>query len=168
MKRILSAFVLIVIISYFSSCEKDDICVEGDTPLLIIGFFDASSEDTTVSKVVSDLLIVETILNSTVTAIADTDSIAIPLRTDEASTEFVFVENAAVDSETLELTGEIDSLRFNYIVDGEFISRACGFIANYTELDTARTVFSSDWIKRISIVNPDVKRSNAIHVKIFH
>ncbi|MEM9824872.1 MAG: hypothetical protein AAF985_27555, partial [Bacteroidota bacterium] len=53
-------------IIHFSSCEKDDICVEGDTPLLVIGFYDIT--DTTF-KSVNNLRILSTdndsILNST-------------------------------------------------------------------------------------------------------
>ena len=157
-----------VLVCYFSSCEKDDICVEGDTPLLIVGFYDASSADTTTLKSVTNLLIAETAQNSAFNSITSTDSIAFPIRIDGQTTEFAFVRDAVIDEESQELSGIIDTLSFNYTVNREYISRACGFIANFNELDTTRQVFSSDWIKRISIINPDVERSNAVHVKIFH
>ena len=168
MKRILSALSIILVILYFSSCEKDDICVEGDTPLLIVGFYDATAEDTTTVKSVTNLLIAETSLNSAFNSIASTDSIAFPIKIDAQTTEFAFVRDAVIDQESQELTGTIDTLSFNYTVNSEYISRACGFIANFNELDTTRQVYSTDWIKRVSIINSNVERSNAIHVKIFH
>ena len=168
MKRILAALLITVILLIISSCEKDDICVEGDTPLLIVGFFDATAEDTTTTKSVSNLLIIETISNSAFNSLTTTDSIALPLRIDAITTEYAFIQDAVVNDENQEVTGNINTLSFNYNVNSEYISRACGFIANFNELDTTRQVFSTDWIKRISIINPDVERSNAIHVKIFH
>lgn len=168
MKKALSILLILMCIGYFYSCEKDDICVEGDTPLLIVGFYDASSADTTTVKSVTNLLIAETSLNSAFNAIASTDSIAFPIKIDAQTTEFAFIRDASIDDESQELTGTIDTLSFNYTVNREYISRACGFIANFNGLDTTRQVFSSDWIKRISIINTDVERSNAIHVKVFH
>lgn len=168
MKKILTVLTVFIAVLYLASCEKDDICVEGDTPLLIVGFFDATAEDTTTMKSVSNLFILETISNSPFNSLTTTDSIVLPLRIDAATTEYVFIQDAVVDDENQEFTGTIDTLSFNYSVNSEYISRACGFIANFNELDTTRQVFTTDWIKRISIVNPDVERSNAIHVKIFH
>ena len=40
MKRLFPVFLLLLLIVQFSACEKDDICVEGDTPLLVVGFYD--------------------------------------------------------------------------------------------------------------------------------
>lgn len=169
MKKILP-ILLIIMLCHLSSCEKDDICVDGDTPLLVIGFFDV--DDTTAAKDVPSLRIralgFET-SPSTFTDRSNQDSIGIPLQIEANTTSFVFINNSAddPDDETIE-TGTIDTLTFNYTVNEEFVSRACGFVANFSELDTTRQVFSTDWIKRIQIVNPTVESSSAIHVKIFH
>ena len=48
MKKIHIGLLLLLGIIFISSCEKDDICVEGDTPLLVIEFYDA--EDTSTLK----------------------------------------------------------------------------------------------------------------------
>lgn len=168
MKKILAALLITVILLNISSCEKDDICVLGDTPLLIVGFYDAEADDTITLKSVTNLFIVETTSSSAFNGISSTDSIAFPIKIDTTTTQFAFVRNTTIDEDTQELTGTIDTLSFNYTVNSEYISRACGFIANFNDLDTTRQVFSTDWIKRISIINPDVERSNAIHVKIFH
>ena len=65
-------------------------------------------------------------------------------------------------------TGTIDTLSFNYLVQEAFVSRACGFVANFTELDTTRQVFTTDWIKGIILVESAVTNSNEIHVQILH
>ena len=175
MKRVLPVLLIIVSLSYFSSCEKDDICVEGDTPLLYIGFYDF--EDTLSFKRVPSIRIRavnntgindSTLVNSTFSDRSSSpDSLGVPLIINGSSTSFEFITNSADDDDGVE-NGMIDTLTFNYTVNPEYISRPCGFIANFNELDTLRQVFSSDWIKRISIVNSDIERPNQIHVKIFH
>jgi len=175
MKKIFPVVFIIVIVCYFSSCEKDDICVEGDTPQLVIGFYDAANEDTTtVFKPVTSMRIVGIDNNSVFSSstFSDratvSDSIIIPLRINATSTTFEFISDSATDETTELETGNIDTLAFNYVVNEKYISRACGFVANFNELDTTRQVFSSDWIKRIRIIESDIELSNTIHVKIFH
>ncbi len=169
MKRLFPILLFLAIVQ-FSSCEKDDICVEGDTPLLVIGFFDFG--DTLVAKTVPSLRIVEVELNSVVNTTTDrtnnVDSLAIPLRIASSSTSFAFITNSADDDSTGLETGNIDTLTFNYDVREQFISRACGFVANFNGLDTTRQVNATDWIRRISLVDTTITNSNAIHVKIFH
>lgn len=168
MKRFIPILLLTLGIIHFSSCEKDDICVEGDTPLLVIGFFDIN--DTLVSKNVPALRVRELTLDNVMTSFTDRsslDSIGLPLRLTAVTTGFAFITNSADDDDGNE-TGNIDTLSFDYTVNEKFISRACGFVGNYNGLDTTRQVFSTDWIKRISIVETEVENANAIHVKIFH
>jgi len=175
MKRIPIVLFILIIFINFSSCEKDDICVDGDTPFLIVGFYDASSEDTTVFKSVSSLRIRSTdnesiYSSSTFTDQATvSDSIFIPLRLDANNTSYEFILNSDGDSEAMGETGTIDTLKFTYNLGEQFVSRACGFVANYNELDTMRTVGAEDWIRRITILeNTITNNPTAIHVKIFH
>jgi hypothetical protein len=164
-----------MVIIDLSSCEKDDICVEGDTPLLVIGFYDIA--DTTF-KTVTNLRIRaldnDSIFNSaTAYGFSDRsnspDSITIPLRIAEPTTTFEFISNSAADDEDAAIeTGIIDTVTFNYVVNEKFISRACGFVANFNDLDTTRQVFSTDWIKGINILDSTITNSNLIHVQIFH
>ena len=169
MKRLFPVLLFLAVLQ-FSSCEKDDICVEGDTPLLIIGFFDA--EDTTATKNVTRLRVRELGLDTIVDTFddrTDRDSISLPLRIASSTTEFVFILNSMDDEDTEEEQGNSDTLRFNYAVNERFVSRACGFVANYIGLDTIRQVNpTEDWIKRITVVDTNIVNSNAIHVKIFH
>ena len=102
MKKLIPVLLLSILLVYFSSCEKDDICVDGDTPNLVIGFFD--SADTTLAKVVPSLRIKEIQLDTVINTITDRssnlDSIGVPLRTNTASTSFAFIIDSADDADT--------------------------------------------------------------------
>jgi len=170
MKKILPILLIAAMLVHISSCEKDDICVDGDTPLLVIGFFDI--EDTTASKEVPSLRIKEVILDSVINTITDRssslDSIGIPLRTDAISTSFAFITDSADDAETGEETGNIDSLTISYQPREAFISRACGFVMNYDNISVTLPESANNWIQDITIVQQTVENSNNIHVKIFY
>ena len=163
--RILLLFLMIFI--SFSACEKDDICVDGDTPLMIIRFYD--NENPGELKAVPNLRIVGLGQSSTVNTIADRtslDSVALPLRINEINTGFIFISDSA-DEDDLE-TGNIDTLSFDYSTQEIFISRACGYIANYDNLSETITSDSENWIQNIEIVTPLIKLQDGAHVKIYH
>jgi len=176
MRRFFPIFLLFSVTVHFSSCEKDDICVEGDTPLLIIGFYDI--EDTLQFKAVPNLRIKalvemdgDSLLNDPLTyGFSDRgssgDSITIPLRISENSTPYQMISGSS-DNAGNE-NGSIDTLTFAYSVSEKFVSRACGFVANFNELDTLRNVMADDWIRRITLLETDIETTNTIHVKIFH
>ena len=175
MKKVLHLVLLLLGLTYSTSCERDDICVEGDTPLLVIGFFDI--EDTLNFKEVpsfrlraldNDAIVNNSALYGFSDRATENDSILIPLRIAENTTSFEFIINSADDDTTGAETGTVDTLNLSYVVNSEFISRACGFIANYNELQIEQVVNASNWIQDISIVTTDIERTNQIHVKIFH
>ncbi len=154
-----------------TSCEKDDICVEGDTPLLVIRFYDA--DNPTLFKAVPSLRVQAEGEESPVSTIADRtstlDSIAIPLRIDPSGTSFSFILDSADDADGME-TGNVDALAFSYEIKDQFISRACGFVANYDSLDDTLASDTDNWIERIEIITPLIESSNTLtaHVQIFH
>ena len=87
-------FLLIALTAIILSCEKDDICAAETptTPQLILRFYDIASQDDT--KVVTGLLAytfddMDNVIAILGEGIATRDSIAIPLRTDMNSTNFV-------------------------------------------------------------------------------
>ncbi len=162
-----AVFLIFLLILCSWACEKDDICVDGDTPLLIIRFYD--SNDTTELKKAPSLRVIGLGQNSTVDTFADrsaTDSIAIPLRVNQAETGFVFILNSADTDD--EETGNIDTLRFGYEIREVFVSRACGFVANFDSLQATLPTEGSPWIQNISIITPSVQNQTSAHVKIFH
>ena len=150
-----------------NGCEKDDICVEGDTSLLIIRFYDSENPDQ--FKSVTNLRVIGLGQENPVDTFTDRssqDSIAIPLRINEPDTGFLLVLDSA-DEDMLE-TGNIDTLSFTYNTQEEFVSRACGFVANYTELQEVLTADSDNWIQNIEIISTTVKSQESAHVQIFH
>ena len=162
----ISLLLLFVVIA-ISACEKDDICVDGDTPLLIIRFYDAA--DSVTVKSVASLRIVG-IGNGepldTFTDRSSRDSVAVPLRINEANTQFQIILNS--DGEDNTETGNIDTLQFNYETNEVFISRACGFVANFELASDSLTSDTDNWIQGIEIINPAVTSQVNAHVKIFH
>jgi hypothetical protein len=176
MKRFQTAILVIIIFIAFGACEKDDICIDGVTPLLVIRFYDV--DNPTVLKKVPKLRIAGVGQNTTVTTVSDRtdlDSIAIPLKVAENTTGFYFINNSsdveATDSggETITVEGgDLDTLYLNYNRIDKFVSRACGYIANYEDVSSDLKMETDNWIKDIEIVTPLVENSTAAHVKIFH
>lgn len=148
-------------------CEKDDICVDGDTPLLIIKFYDDENPDN--SKNVNQLRVLGLGRDDAVDTFADRttlDSIAIPLRPGETQTTFIFILDSA-DEEELEI-GNRDTIRFDYNTREVFISRACGFVAQYEDLESELQEGSDNWIRNIEVENAFVQNLDTTHVSIFH
>ncbi|WP_375323940.1 DUF6452 family protein [Flagellimonas sp. GZD32] len=172
MKKIIPILLIALVISYVSSCEKDDICVDGDTPYLVIGFY--NFEDTTAFKRVSTLRVRgidnDSILdNDSFNDRANSpDSILVPLRSNNTNTLYEFIKNSNDDSDTGNEIGNIDTLSISYSTREAFISRACGFVINYDGVNIALPESASNWIQDISVVQSTVENTNNIHVKIFH
>ncbi|MDF0708714.1 DUF6452 family protein [Flagellimonas okinawensis] len=176
MKKIIPILLIASMLFYISSCEKDDICIDGDTPLLVIGFYD--NEDTTAFKTVSSIRVINMDIDSVITndsylgAFGDrsniTDSILVPLRSNATTTMYQIISDSADDSETELETGNIDTLTISYDLGEAFISRACGFVTNYNNISISVTEGGENWIQDISVVQPNVENTDNIHVKIFH
>ncbi|NKI33535.1 DUF6452 family protein [Croceivirga thetidis] len=180
MRKVARVFLLVFAVSILANCEKDDICVGGDTPLLVIGFFDATDE--TLEKQAISLRIraldVDEPINydaSIDTEVppfhrdrSNTDSTAIPLKVNANSTAFQFILNSDDDDETNVEIGNIDTLTFNYTVVEDFISRGCGFVANFDDLLFELNTDTDNWIQNVIVEDTTIENSTAIHVKIYH
>ncbi|VXB98482.1 DUF6452 family protein [Maribacter litoralis] len=168
MRRLYFGILLFWAIIWATSCEKDDICVEGDTPLLVIEFYDAT--DTSTLKEVTTLRVVgvgQTVTVGTFTDRSSVSSITIPLKTDEDSASFIIINESASDDNGSE-TGNLDTINFSYSRIEDFLSRGCGFIVNYDELEANVTADTDNWIQDIEITQSLVTNSDSTHVKIFH
>ncbi|PIB38867.1 DUF6452 family protein [Maribacter sp. 4G9] len=151
-----------------TSCEKDDICVEGNTPLLVLEFFDAANPSA--NKNVTALRIIGEGQNSTVNTFTDRSSVnnvQIPLKTDVDATTFLIISNSATN-DTGQETGNIDTLTFNYDRIEDFASRACGFVINYDNVSPELLSGSGNWITDIEVIRASITNSDSTHVKIFH
>lgn len=151
-----------------ASCEKDDICVEGDTPLLVLEFYNIN--DTSALKTVPTLRVVGVGQNVTVSTVADRtalNTISIPLKTDVDVTSFIMI-SASASAEDGSETGNIDTVNFSYKRLEDFLSRGCGFVVNYDSLQANVSADTNNWIKDIEIIRSQVINSDSTHVKIFH
>lgn len=158
---------MMLLIWNFWACEKDDICVDGDTPLLVIRFYDIT--DTTELKPAAGLRVIGLGQNTVVNTFNDRssrDSIGIPLKISDSVTDFIFILNSA--DEDGQETGNADTLRFNYETREVFISRACGYVMNFENLTGELPSDSSPWVQNLSVENPNVQNQSSAHVKIFH
>ncbi len=147
-----------------ASCEKDDICVDNDTPLLVIRFYD--QEDTAIVKAVPSLEVRGINADTLLGAISfdSGDSIAIPLRVDQGNSTFIFSTNATDDA----TAANIDTVTISYVAEEIFFSRGCGYIVNYNDLSANTIADDSLWINEIRLVTPLIKNTDSAHVKILH
>lgn len=178
MKKI-TILILLAMFTMFG-CEKDDICSEdtATTPQLIVRFYDAVTPENT--KSVSGLFVYgkndadETVFFKNFKAGAK-DSIAIPLRTNNDTTKLVLHldysidDNGTPDDDSDDIVlGNPDNVDINYIRDDMYVSRACGYKATYTNLNSNLVVDADNWISSIVIENDTIKNENAAHIKIYH
>ena len=162
-------FFLILTICTLTTCERDDICPESTptTPNLIIRFYDSENQENL--KSVNSLTIlgegneIEYIASST------TDSIAIPLKTDTNSTTFLLYSNSTFENG--EITGNPDTVTFEYDTQELYVSRACGYktVFEITDINLETQADSDLWIQFIPFqeIIP-VNDETSAHVQIFH
>ncbi len=165
--RLLGLLLLFAILA--TACEKDDICVDGDTPLLVLTFNDINAAEAT-AKAVTRLRVIGIGNGDPITTFNDRsnrDSVALPLRLDASRTGFVLIQDSQDNEDGVE-TGNPDTLYLDYQVTEAFISRACGFIANYEGLAWELRADASNWIDSVVIANPFVRSSDSAHVTIYH
>ena len=162
MDKLKILIIILLGILSFSACEKDDICIDRDTPRLVVRFYDAM--DTTLSKDVQNLVVIgidDLGLKDTI-ANAALDSILLPLRVNKDSTTFILSRQTSITDVN------IDTLTLTYEPVEVFASRACGYIVNFDELQATVKPDDSVWVQRIVVDTALIKNSASTHVKIFH
>ena len=163
MKKIVLLFLVFIL---FSSCEKDDICdaSTATTPQIVIEFYDLSPVP--VLKNVVNLLIPSEGTSPSI-EVKNTSKLKLPLKTNEDTTIFAFVQNGLTEPTT---DDNIDYLVFNYKRNTVFVSRACGFKSTFALtspiLKIDKPIPDGFWIQNIEIVQPTIDNENEVHVKI--
>jgi len=149
----------------FWSCERDDICPASTptTPFLIVEFFDNTEpeENLNVQSLGYRIEGSEDII-----VIGTTDSIALPLDTNQNITRIQLISNAENSNFT-----NVDTVEFIYQVDEVYVNRACGFKATFSNLSATReieTPSTDNWIRSISVEQINVENEQNTHVFIFH
>ena len=174
MKKI---FLVLLVAFSFSSCEKDDICdaATSTTPRLVIEFYDSLIATPTLKNLtnlkavasgMSDGVVFNTTLSVTnpLRYITNTSKIYLPLDPSESTTTYTLTNNFG------DTSANADVLTFNYTKNEVYVSRACGYkyLFNLTNTNTnILTPDTSNWIKNIIIVKPNLETENEVHIKIF-
>jgi Family of unknown function (DUF6452) len=173
MKKII---VLLIVFFVFFGCEKDDICdaTTSTTPRLVIRFYDIDKG--TEFKSVKNLKVIGKgktegiIFNSSIADdkyLTNSNTISLPLDINNNLTEYSFTLNFG--DATL---ANIDHLKFDYVRNTVYVSRACGFKTTFqlnsnTPTHTDNTPSDGNWIKYISVEKSNIENENETHLKIF-
>lgn len=188
MKKIV-AFLLLFTFG-LSSCEKDDICDSNTptTPRLVISFY--NNGDATLPRKVTNLKVVgkdkdgkdlpegivfnENVTDTTKYYANGVSTISIPLKTDENSTTYTFIYNAASTDPTLI---NKDVIQFDYKHKDLYVSRACGYKTTFTLnpfiADPVSQPFiyspgvDGPWMRVINVENFNIESENETHLKIY-
>lgn len=177
MKKIL--YFLLLFTFGLSGCEKDDICEANTptTPRLVISFYDILNPSIRTSvtrlKVTGEERPEAIVFNKNGREedqyLTSSDSILIPLKTNEDSVTFTFVLNSGSANPALTNT---DKIKINYTRQNVYVSRACGFKTIYklnTQTPFEITDSGSDalWLKQVQVQNPNIEFENETHVKVY-
>ncbi|MDT0676314.1 DUF6452 family protein [Autumnicola musiva] len=163
---------LLLAITAFSGCQKDDICPASTqtTSLLIIRFYDIEDRETPQPP-----------LNLRISAVGDTaiytndlfnaDSIAVPLRTDADITAYEFTFNYAEeeDPESPVEQNNTDTISFSYIREQEYLNRACSFKIDYSGLKVEVEPGEDEaWIEDFQIEQEEVIDETEAHLSLYY
>ena len=150
------------------SCEKDEICLEDNTPHLIVRFYNQNIPDE-LKSVLNLEVNIEGIEgeyeNETITVF--TDSIAIPLVVTENRTRFIFT---LPGDEEEGVEDNLDTITLIYTQEDIFVSRSCGYKTVYHDAIITLTQDDDNWIKFLEpTADPlEIIDENLAHVKIYH
>ncbi len=160
-------FLLLFIGIAFKGCTRDDICPEGTatTPNLVITFNNSTNPE---NRKEVEVLSVETDDDDPVLVLprTKTDSIAIPLNVNSDTTKYRFIRTTITQMDTLE---NVDKVMFIYHRKDLYVNRACGFKAEFYNLNYAlKDEGSENWIQNIILKRDTVNDENKAHLIILH
>jgi len=168
MKHIFKFSILFIMLLSTISCEKDEICLEDNTPHLIVRFYNQNIPDE-LKSVLNLKVNIEGIEgeydNETIRIL--TDSIAIPLVVTENRTRFIFT---LPGNEEEGVEDNLDTISLIYTQEDIFVSRSCGYKTVYHNAKITLTQDDDNWIKFLEpTADPlEIIDENLAHVKIYH
>jgi hypothetical protein len=168
MKHIFKFSAIFIILLITISCEKDEICLEDNTPHLIVRFYNQNIPDE-LKSVLNLKVNIEGIEgeydNETIKVL--TDSIAIPLMVTENRTMFILT---LPGNEEEGLEDNLDTITLIYTQEDIFVSRSCGYKTVYHDAKVTLTQDDDNWIKFLDpTADPlEIIDENLAHVKIYH
>ena len=146
----------LVLILFFLSCEKDDICIEGsdNTNRVTIGFIDNESKDPTginlsfIKGVNNDSIISEGFSGA---------ELKLPLMVNSNQTKYILEQNEVRD--TLIILHQTNHL---------YLNRSCGFKSNFLIKSETEIIKESGWIREISIVQDSIFNEEKTNIFIHY
>ena len=163
---------LLLIVLLQISCEKDDVCpaTTQTTPRIVIEFYDIAAPDEI--KAVPGLFAIGLDTNANEVPIhnelvSTRSSIALPLQNNSSQTQFKLYESYNnVDSV---ISGNPDTITITYEIETVYVSRACGYINNYSIQTFSIASDNDQWMINSEIlITTQVTNENEIHVKVLH
>ena len=146
----------LVLILFFLSCEKDDICIEGseNTNRVTIGFIDNQSKNSTginlslIKGVNNDSIISEQFSGA---------ELKLPLKVNSNQTKYILEQN------------EIrDTLIIFHQTKHQYLNRSCGFKSNFLIKSDTEIIKESGWIREISIVQDSIFNEEKTNIFIHY
>ena len=132
------------------SCQ-DEFCLEETTPDMFVGFYNnANTSEFKEAELIIWANEKDTLFNGIVS-----DSIRLPLDTQNNSVVYHLSINDAVEDLTL-----------TYTTEDIFVSKACGFKSVFNNFSSTTT--QNNWILNNSTTVTNLTNENQVHVKIFH
>ena len=146
----------LVLILFFLSCEKDDICIEGsdNTNRVTIGFIDNESKNPTginlsfIKGVNNDSIISEGFSGA---------ELKLPLMVNSNQTKYILEQNEVRD--TLIIFHQTSHL---------YLNRSCGFKSNFLIKSDTEIIKGSGWIREISIVQDSIFNEEKTNIFIHY
>lgn len=150
-------FIITLFALFFSflSCEKDDVCLSPMTPKLVFRLYDNAQIDDL--KEAEHLYVIALPDNDTIYKDVQADSIAISLDVNQDATKYIFVKD-----------NNNDTVLCTYQRKNIFVSKACGYKANFYQLNVEKVVDADNWILNMNVENQEVTNDTLAHVKIYH
>lgn len=148
--------ILLIVLSLFTivSCEKDEICIDSTTPLLLIRFNDNDDKSEYKSILLDSVWIEDKDLyfsNET----EEYDSIYLPFDINEDFTNY-----------KLAAEGLIDDMNVKYTQEDVFVGRSCGYKTIFDDLELVSN--TNEWIKDIEINYTTIDNDTIAAITIFH
>ena len=146
----------LILILFFLSCEKDDICIEGseNTNRVTIGFIDNESKNPTrinlsfIKGVNNDSIISEGFSGA---------ELKLPLMVNSNQTKYILEQNEVRD--TLIIFHQTSHL---------YLNRSCGFKSNFLIKSDTEIIKESGWIREISIVQDSIFNEEKTNIFIHY
>ena len=145
----------LVLILFFLSCEKDDICIEGseNTNRISIGFIDNESKNPTGIT----LSFIKGINNDSIIESFSGNELKLPLMVNSNETKYILEQNEVKD--TLIIFHQTDHL---------YLNRSCGFKANFLIQSDTEITKNSGWIREVSIEQDSIFNEEKTNIFIHY